>query len=91
MPMSKNELKVTGVRYFNTRRGLGYECTTTIPGVTIWNDGDGGPTYVDPIPSKYTNRDFHKTYFPNISHGSMQYEEALEQLINEYEGVGTNT
>lgn len=91
--MSKNELKVTGVRYFNTRRGLGYECTTNIPGVRIWNDGDGGATYIDTIPliSQYTNGEFHNAYFPNIKYGSMQYEEALEELINEYEGVGTNT
>lgn len=87
MLMQKSNLKVTGVRYFNTRRGLGYECTTNIPGVRIWNDGDGGPTYIDPILSQYTNRDFHNTYFPNIPHGSWAYEEALEQLINEFEGV----
>ena len=85
--MKTNELKVTGVRYFETRRGLGYECTTNVPGAQIWNDGNGGGTYVDAVLSDYTNRDFHKTFFPSISHGSMQYEEALEKLINEYEGV----
>lgn len=83
--MSKIELKVTGVRYFTTRRGLGYECTTTIPGARIWNDGHGGGTYMDVVFSEYTNRDFHKTFFPKISHGSMEYENALEQLIHEYE------
>lgn len=85
--MSKIELKVTGIRYFNTRRGLGYECTTTIPGASIWNDGHGGGTYMDVVLSEYTNRDFHNTFFSKISHGSMQYEEALENLINEYEKV----
>lgn len=42
-----NGLKVTKVRYFETRRGIGYECRTNVPGVTIWNDGDGGGTYVE--------------------------------------------
>jgi len=85
--MKANELKVTGVRYFETRRGVGYECTTNIPGARIWNDGDGGGTYMDVIVSPYTNRDFHNTFFPNISHGSMQYEQALERLIDEHEKV----
>jgi hypothetical protein len=38
-------LKVTSVRYFETRRGLGYECKTNIKGLSIWNDGNGGGTY----------------------------------------------
>ena len=41
----KKQLKVTGVRYFETRRGLGYECKTNIKGLAIWNDGNGGGTY----------------------------------------------
>jgi hypothetical protein len=41
----KANLKVTSVRYFETRRGLGYECKTNIPNVTIWNDGMAGGTY----------------------------------------------
>ena len=87
MLMKTNELKVTGIRYFETRRGLGYECTTNVPGALIWNDGDGGGTYVDAVLSDYTNRVFHNTFFPNISYGSMRYEQALEKLINEYEGI----
>tara|TARA_R100000426_G_scaffold52163_1_gene37862 strand:- start:45 stop:302 length:258 start_codon:yes stop_codon:yes gene_type:complete len=85
--MKTNELKVTGVRYFETRRGLGYECTTNVRGARIWNDGSGGGTYVDAVFSDYTNRDFHNTFFPNISYGSMEYEQALEKLISKYEGV----
>ena len=39
-------MKVTSVRYLETRRGLGYECKTNTD-KTIWNDGTGGGTYVD--------------------------------------------
>lgn len=46
--MNKSELKVTHVRYFETRRGVGYECRTNIDGITIWNDGMGGDTYIEP-------------------------------------------
>lgn len=38
-------LEVTSIRYFETRRGLGYQCTTNVNGVEIWNDGNGGATY----------------------------------------------
>tara|TARA_R100000697_G_scaffold111594_1_gene128689 strand:+ start:62 stop:277 length:216 start_codon:yes stop_codon:yes gene_type:complete len=37
--------KVKNVRYFETRRGLGYEVKTNHG--TIWNDGNGGSTYTD--------------------------------------------
>lgn len=40
-------LEVVKVRYFETRRGLGYECKTNHKGVTIWNDGNGGGTFID--------------------------------------------
>lgn len=46
--MNKSELKVTHVRYFETRRGVGYECRTNIDGINIWNDGMGGDTYIEP-------------------------------------------
>jgi hypothetical protein len=75
MPMSENKLTVTSVRYFETRRGLGYE----------------GGTYVSSSLSYFNHGDFHKTFFPDITYGSIDYENALEELINEYEGVGTNT
>ncbi len=38
------KLKVTGVRYWETRNGVGYQATTNVDG-DIWNDGDGGGTY----------------------------------------------
>ena len=37
----KKELEVKGVRYFETRRGLGYECKINFKGITIWNDVNG--------------------------------------------------
>jgi len=40
-------LKVTDIRYFQTRRGVGYECQTNVKGITIWNDGNGGATFLD--------------------------------------------
>ena len=33
-----------------------------------------GGTYADVVLSEYTAREFHNTYFPNISHGSFKYE-----------------
>ena len=40
-------LTVTKIRYFETRRGVGYECQTNVKGITIWNDGNGGGTFLD--------------------------------------------
>jgi hypothetical protein len=76
----KKQLKVTGVRYFETRRGLGYECKTNINGLLIWNDGNGGGTFLD-------------CDFQNMNRRELaQYEEEfsetdLEHLIDVYEGV----
>ena len=39
-------LKVTSVKYFETRRGVGYTCKTNVKGVEIYNDGQGGDTYL---------------------------------------------
>lgn len=44
--MKNKVLKVTGVRYFETNRGLGYEAKTETG--KIWNDGMGGCTYYEP-------------------------------------------
>lgn len=67
------DLKVTSVRYYNTRNGVGYECHTNIPDVQIWNDGNGGGTYVAPcLAAKELN-------LYEIS------EEKLEALIDDYE------
>lgn len=63
------ELQVTNVRYFQTNRGLGYECKTNIEGVSIWNDGLGGGTYLHT----------YKNAFIKFT------EDQLEQLIDKYE------
>ena len=65
-------MKVTSVRYFETNRGLGYQCKTNIEGIQICNDGVGGATYLDGA-YKYTKN------FENLS------ESYLENLIDKYE------
>tara|TARA_R100000541_G_scaffold56019_1_gene65203 strand:- start:615 stop:836 length:222 start_codon:yes stop_codon:yes gene_type:complete len=72
--MTQN-LKVRSIRYFETRRGLGYECATNIKGISIWNDGEGGGTYLS---NDNMNDDFHHLT-----------ENQLESLIDEYENVKT--
>ena len=66
---------VQNIRYFRTRRGLGYEAKTNLG--TIWNDGNGGCTYFEPDYDKgLKNSDFnHLT------------EDYLENLLNVFEGV----
>tara|TARA_R100000935_G_C2791062_1_gene146036 strand:- start:653 stop:877 length:225 start_codon:yes stop_codon:yes gene_type:complete len=65
-------MKVKSIRYFTTRKGMGYECMTSIPGVKIWNDGDGGTTYVES--------------FIKLDRQSWEWTDTeLEDLINEYE------
>jgi len=69
------KLKVTSIRYFNTRRGLGYQCKTNVKGIEIWNDG-GACTFIE-----RTKADAPKHY-------SLEYTEVeLEMLIDKYEGV----
>jgi len=65
-------MKVISVRYFETNRGLGYQCKTNIEGVEICNDGNGGATYLYGA-YKYTK---------NFEHLS---ESELEKLIDKYE------
>ena len=65
-------MKVTSVRYFETNKGIGYQCKTNIRGIQICNDGNGGATYLDGA-FKYTK---------NFDHLS---EWDLEDLIDEYE------
>ena len=76
MKKINEKLKVLGVRYFNTRRGLGYECKTNKLNVVIWNDGQGGGTFIAP-------------YYPYTKdyQDIMENESDLEDLINEFEGV----
>jgi hypothetical protein len=86
--MNELNIIVTGVRYFETRRGIGYQCKTNL-GFEIWNDGDGGGTYVDGA-GVMPNRDVYnvlRKQFPNARPHSYDIERALEVLINKYEGV----
>jgi hypothetical protein len=72
-PLKDLALEVTSVRYFQTRRGTGYEASTNVSAITIWNDGDGGATYIDwDCPTQYKKYQ-HLT------------ESELESLIDEYE------
>jgi hypothetical protein len=68
----KTDIKVTGVRYFQTRRGTGYEASTSVPGVKIWNDGCGGCTYLD---------------WDNVPDDTIRMlgEAELEKLIDDFE------
>jgi len=76
------DLKVTGVRYFETRKGLGYECRTNVRGISIWNDGNGGMTFVDGNEHTYYHNDVHL-------YNDKYTDQELEELINEFEGVSS--
>jgi hypothetical protein len=41
----KTKIKISKIKYFETRRGVGYIVTTNVG--HIYNDGNGGETYVD--------------------------------------------
>lgn len=73
-------LQVKSVRYFETRRGLGYECKTNVRGISIWNDGNGGQTFVDG--NEYT-QDYSVVHKYNAEYSADQ----LEQLIDKYENI----
>lgn len=79
MDMTKNHLQITSVRYFETRRGVGYECTTNIDGIKVWNDGMGGDTYIEPC------KKARKMNLYDIS------EFDLEKLIDKYESACTQS
>jgi hypothetical protein len=66
------DLKVTSVKYQNTRRGVSYIAKTNIKGVEIVNDGMGGETFLTG-PSKDIKP------YKNLS------EFKLEELIDKYE------
>lgn len=67
-------MKVTSIKYFNTRRGVGYTCKTNIEGLTVNNDGAGGPTFLE---GRYEG---NENYFKLT-------EFQLERLIDAYEGL----
>ncbi len=73
-------LKVTHVRYFETRRGLGYECRTNNKQVSIWNDGNGGATYLD--------GNEHTTDYQMVNElKKWSTDTMLERLIDKFENV----
>ena len=74
-------LKVTSIKYFNTRRGLSYECKTNFKGISIWNDGQGGETYL--------NFDLRDESFNSKDYEEMT-ESQLEKLIDKYENNKNN-
>jgi len=69
------ELKVTSIRYFKTRRGLGYQAKTNVDGVEIWNDGMGGCTFLE-------GDNAHK-----YKHLDWDGEDKMDGLIDEYEKI----
>ena len=80
-------MKVLNIRYWEARRGIGYEAVTDFGG-TIWNDGDGGGTYLMPTWKKegyLTNAQLHDL-LPNDVRTGLGYENFLDNLINIHEG-----
>lgn len=71
------KLKVTSIRYFDTRRGLGYQCQTNWDKVEVWNDGCGGETFLE-VPDGKT-----AAKFKDID------SDQLEKLIDEFENDKT--
>tara|TARA_R100000773_G_C4201753_1_gene104050 strand:- start:668 stop:889 length:222 start_codon:yes stop_codon:yes gene_type:complete len=67
------DLKVTKIRYFMTRSGLGYVCDTNYEDIQICNDGYGGATFLSG-PASSTR------WFDDLT------EIDLENLINIFEG-----
>jgi hypothetical protein len=66
------KMKITSVRYFETNKGIGYQCQTNIKGVEVWNDGMGGDTYIDGNNLEYKLLSDYS-------------ESDLENLIDQYE------
>jgi len=72
-------LRIESIRYFKTRRGLGYEAKTDKG--SIWNDGNGGCTYFEPRCNKDGSIPVELRKYRTIS------EWDLEKLIDIHEGV----
>ena len=79
--MTQN-LKVRSIRYFETDRGLGYECKTNVKSISIWNRGTGGATFLD-------GNEYTKDYRVIGRYSEVYNENQLESLIDEYENVKT--
>lgn len=79
-------LEVINVRYYETRRGIGYEAKTNVKGISIWNDGQGGETYLD-YNEDTTDSKLVNEYKNMYSQCGEQY---LEKLIDTYEGYDNN-
>ena len=73
-------LQVKSVRYFETRRGTGYECKTNVRGISIWNDGNGGQTFVD-------GNEHTQDYSVVRKYDAEYSDDQLEQLIDKYENI----
>lgn len=76
--MSKPELKVLSIRYFETRRGTGYQAKTNVDGVEIWNDGMGGCTFLE-------GDNAHK-----YKHLDWDGEDKMDELIDQFEKYQAN-
>ena len=81
--VSTFNLKVTSIRYFETNKGIGYECETNIDGVQILNDGNGGGTYVSSPRVEKQIRQCVNMY----NQDWFNMEIYLEEKIDEYENV----
>lgn len=77
-------LEVINVRYYETRRGIGYEAKTNVKGISIWNDGQGGGTYLDY--NKDTTDFKLLNEYKNV-YERLYSEQYLEKLIDTYEGL----
>ena len=72
--------KVSGIRYWQTRNGVGYEAPVKFEGEyigTIWNDGDGGGSWFRFKPGAEPGAELHW----------LRKEDNLELLLDAYENV----
>ena len=78
-----SDVIVKGIRYFETRRGLGYEVKTNQG--TIWNDGDGGPTFVvDDWKGKNYNEDELESIldeYEGVDKATLVYTGKVDQIL----------
>ncbi len=78
------KLKVTSIRYFETRRGLGYECKTNYKNVVIWNDGNGGGTFIEPNEGIFPFRDLTDSQLENLIDNYEFEQTASKELLKKY-------